>query len=297
MKFLDKIGINKINQEVIKTLLLSATFIKQLALSVLIGLIVLRLTFFILDIYTRHGDSLEVPDFTRKSLKDAAKLAKNDNLKIVVIDSVFNFRFSDGTIAKPGTIVEHTPSAGFKVKENRTIFVTLKTYQKEMIKIPNFIEDRSKSLIQVKADLEAYGLTIGKLIFVGSEYKDLVLAIKYKEKDVKPGMLMPKGSPVDLVVGMGESMVTFVPDLLGESVKGAKEKLFRAYLNFGSVKYDNTVKTIKDTLIARIWKQEPPASNSNAALLGESVNVWLTKSETKVEFNEIATKGIKKKVK
>ena len=65
----------------------------------------------------------------------------------------------------PGVVVEQTPSAGEKVKKNRTIFFTINAYAAEQVQMPNLVD---YSLRNAKVILESYGLELGDLIYIPS---------------------------------------------------------------------------------------------------------------------------------
>jgi beta-lactam-binding protein with PASTA domain len=76
------------------------------------------------------------------------------NLKIV--DSAYNAK------KRPLTVLDQTPTANAKVKEGRTIYLTVNSRIPPMIKMP---ELKDASLKQAQMILESAGLNVGKLIY------------------------------------------------------------------------------------------------------------------------------------
>jgi beta-lactam-binding protein with PASTA domain len=257
-------------------------FIKHTTLAISLLVAIVLLVSFSLDIYTHHGEAIEVPNFTGLTIPEVAKLAKKRKLRFKVIDSVYNYR------GQKGTIVEQTPPADFKVKENRTVFLIISSYLKEKVVVPNV---QKISVIQAKADLDRAGLMVGKLKFIESEFPKLVLNQLYNGKTINSGTKIPKGSPIDLVLGMSnEESTTLVPDLTSSTMEEAKDKATRASLNIGKIYYDKTIKTYQDSLSALVWKQNPVPSKFTKVDLGNVVELWLTKNVTKIEINKMAEK-------
>ncbi len=97
----------------------SRAFFMQLFLALALIALILFATLKGLSKYTHHGVSYPVPNLTGLSTKEAVASAHANKLKIVIVDSVFNKKFA------PGTVVDQQPVANSKVKENRTIFLTV----------------------------------------------------------------------------------------------------------------------------------------------------------------------------
>ena len=72
---------------------------------------------FFLDIYTRHGDTLVVPDFTNMSVAEAERLAAESDVRIDVVDSLYVKRMAKGHVYR------QTPQPGTLVKEDRRILL------------------------------------------------------------------------------------------------------------------------------------------------------------------------------
>ncbi len=170
-------------------------FIKNFLIALGIAIAFFSCIFLFLNIFTHHGESMFVPDFRKLSLKEVEKIAKSKKLRFEVIDSVYN-----AADFKPGTVVGQTPPPNFKVKEGRTIFLTIKTFNDEKIPMPDF---RSVSLIQAKADMETYGFKLGNIREIPAEHTD-VIEQNYKGKPILPGTLIIKGETIDLVIGKGD---------------------------------------------------------------------------------------------
>ncbi len=254
--------------------LASKQFWRHFALAILISVFVLIFIFIFLKIYTRHGQALSVPDLRGLSITETKRVLESKKLTFQIIDSVYNNSVS------PGCVVEQNPSADFKVKENRTIFLTINAFNPEMVLMPNVV---GISLRQAQAIIETSGLVIGRLNYVPDIAVNNVLEQKFKGIMIESGDSVPKGSKIDLVVGRGLSdEKTAAPYLIGMDLEAAINKITSRYLNVGAIIYDSSIVEFEDSLYAFIWKQRPVYDDETLINLGSTVDVWLTADSTKL---------------
>ncbi len=248
--------------------LTNKAFIKHLlyAFAGIIGLFII--TFLILKAYTHHGQALPVPDFTGLTMEEVHEKAKEAKLRIEVIDSVFNNN-------KPrGTVIEQNPEPDFKVKKNRRIFVVINAFNPENVKMPNIV---GVSHRQAEAVLKNIGLEIGRLIHVPDIAINNVLKQKFNGDEIEEGTLIPKGSKIDLVLGMGLSnQTTQVPDLGHYTLNNAKNRIIRSALNIGAIIYDESIIDGTDSTEAKVWRQYPSFRENKRIRLGSTIDLWLS---------------------
>ncbi len=243
--------------------------------SLAIGAIILFviIVFISLSIYTRHGDSYEVPDFKGLTEAQFKEIIEDKDFRYLITDSIH----VDG--ATPGAVVEQLPEPKERVKKNRTIHFTINAVSAEKVQVPNLVD---YSLRNAKVILESYGLELGELVYAPSEYTNLVLGQLFEGKPVEPGTQILKGSIINLVVGNGlGSTRTNIPDLFGLRIDEAKNLCQTSSLNIGAVIYDETIISKSDSLIAIIWKQNPEPKPGTRLRLGSSIDVWLSLDSTK----------------
>lgn len=161
-----------------------------------------------LDNYTMHGHSITVPDLDRMSVNDAEKLLEKNELKYIVTDS----SYMKGVPA--GTVLQQTPLPGKKVKEGRTIYLTISTTEIPMRKLPDIINN--SSIREAEARLKASGFRLDSAEYVTNEAKDWVLGVRYRGRELNKDSQIPEGSTVTLVVGDGN--VETVPDSINEEL-------------------------------------------------------------------------------
>lgn len=240
--------------------------LKHLIIAVIAGIILIFLIFKFINVYTHHGEAFSVPDFTGMSFEQAEKIALKKDLRVKIIDSVYN------AVGRRGTIIDQNPPRDFKVKDNRTIFVTIKSYNPEIIKMPNFVEN---TLVQAKADIETYGLTIERLVYKPSKYNNIVLEQHFGGRIINPGEKIEKGSGITLILGRSERMDnTITPSLIGLYKEQAELKAAEYMLNIGTALYDETVISYADTINARVKKQRPTPGTPFRP--GEEIDIWFS---------------------
>lgn len=149
-----------------------------------------------LDVYTRHGEAVEVPDVKGLKMDEATGVLEQSGLQYNVIDSVFS------KDVEPGAIVELVPSAGQKVKEGRIVFITVNALTSQMATIPE-VEDLS--LRQAYALLKARGFERIDVEYVAGDYKDLAVAVELRGRVLKKDEHVPLTAPLVLKVSSGEA--------------------------------------------------------------------------------------------
>lgn len=260
----------------LRQFLFSRVFLFQLIIAIILFAILLFGTMKGLKLYTHHGESFPVPNFTGMSISDAKTLATKNNFRTEIIDSVY---VQD---EPPGAVVDQVPEAGFKVKENRLIYLTINSVSPEKVAIPKLTDI---SFRQAQVLIENCGLSIGQISYEPSEYNDLVLRVQIGATDIKPGEKLTKGTSIDLVIGRTQgNTTTHLPDLIGLPVKEAQVAITNAMLNPGVLIYDDSIVNADDSLNARVWRQRPDPKVSTMVNLGTSVDLWLTADSLKFSF-------------
>lgn len=177
----------------------------------IIGMVVVILaaiggTLFWLDAYTHHGQSYLVPNVKHKSLEQAQLLLHNQNMQGVVVDSTYVKELS------PGIILEQKPEGGMRVKEGRTIYLTINTREVPRVRIPDIIDN--SSVRQAAAKLKAMKFKLTEPELVPGE-QDWVYGIKYRGKSLKSGDKVPFEAVLTLCIGNTHLRDSLATDTLG----------------------------------------------------------------------------------
>ena len=144
-----------------------------------------------LDVYTRHGEAVVVPDVKGMTVDEASKMFRNHGLVCVVSDSNYVKNMA------AGIVLDVNPGIGQKVKEGRTI-----------------------SLRQAQAKVLAAGFKLTEIQLMNGE-KDWVYGIKYQGRSLNAGDKVPLGAALTLMVGNGENEPLESDSM--ENVEGADE--------------------------------------------------------------------------
>jgi len=241
-------------------------FLKQFLLAIIIMALLFLTTVIGLRIFTHHGKTIQVPDMKGYNVAQVERVITTNLLRYEIIDSVYTEEVD------PGTVFDQIPPPGSFVKENRKLFLIVNAFQSEKVMMPSL---KNVSLRQAEVLIAQNGLKVGKILYVTSEYKDLVINQLMNDTLVAPGSMVQKFSTIDLQVGSGlGSAETQVPYFRGMYLVDALKKIAAFQLNEGSMINDATITDSLPLDSAIVWKQYPqPEVNTSQ---GKAVDLWLT---------------------
>lgn len=226
-----------------------------------------------LDIYTRHGKELTVPDFYGMKMYQIDSAGYNQQFDFFITDSLYDENQTKGTI------VIQDPLPGAMVKRGRNIYVSIVATLPEMVIMPDLKDLTLRQAINI---LESSKLKAGKLIYAPSFAKNAILEQMCKGDTLCPGDTLVKGTIVDLVVGSGERQYKIpIPFLIGKTREEAIYDLNIASFNLGNEFYMDSI--MDET--ARVFMQEPTWETEIPYFPGDSVHLWY-KSEDSLDFDE-----------
>ncbi len=232
------------------------------------AVLVYVLFFFVfLPFYTNHGEETAVPDVSKLQLEEAISKLEEAGLQYEVADSLFL------STLPSLSIISQDPLGGSKVKPGRRVYLTVNKVVAPVVKFPDI---NGVSQYAAKLRLEGAGLVLGEIKFEAHEFTDLVLKATYKNKIVKEGEEIRKGSKIDLVVakGKGDQKVQ-IPDLVGNSYETANATLLRLGLSMGTMTYEpNSSKPVLS-----IVQQYPNYSEGDSIHVGQEIDLWISGPE------------------
>lgn len=219
----------------------------------------------VLSVYTRHGQSLTLPELKGLNIEKVAKLLDEKKLRYIITDTVFVDKLPKLAVA------EQNPSPNSKVKEGRIIYLSINSDASATVLMPNLI---NSSLRYAETVLNGMGLLVGTVTFKPDIAQNAILDQRWKGQSLQPGTKLPKGSTIDLVVGDGSGgALVSLPNLKGLSLIDATNMLRSSLLQLGTVVYEGPV---KDSSLAVVRRQNPPF-NENATLHGgDFVDLFLS---------------------
>ncbi len=234
----------------------------------------------LMNVITRHGTHRTVPDFMGVKIAEAEQMAKKSKLEIIINDSLFVPAYEGGIV------LDQLPKGGVQVKAGRKIYVTINSFRQKMVAVP-YVAGRS--LRQAKNMLEVAGLEIEKLIYEEDIATNYVLGeyVGHEQVTDESKVEIEMGSGVILKVGVQpEKNSTIVPKAIGQSLQGAKSRLWEQGLNIGKINFDEGINLLnqKD---ARVYRQS--LAHNSTSTLGATVDLWLTLDEKTVEKSSNAS--------
>ena len=204
---------------------------KKLYLNIAVALVlfVLIMLFVLMSLkwWTRHGESIPLPNFVGLHIEDLEQFAKQNHLNYMITDSVYNDTLSKGMIV----LQDPYPNSG--VKKGRKIYVTVVSSLPESVVMPNVV---NLSVRQAVSLIYGNDLTIKKLDFVNGFDKNAVQKQLLDGEEIEPGVKLNKYTAVTLVVSKGERPEsTKVPNLKGLTKKEAMQRIYQNSFNVGNV--------------------------------------------------------------
>lgn len=165
----------------------------HILLIIIVGCFLLWISTFVLDLWTRHGHNVVVPDVKGLHYDKAYELLTEQDFEVVLQDSVYEKGVA------PGTVIDQNPKDSVEVKPGRTIYLTINAFYPRTVSLPAL---NDISVRQARTILEGLGVKNIIIKEVPSEYHDLVFAALYKGKRLKPGERVPLTAQITLEVGV-----------------------------------------------------------------------------------------------
>ena len=249
-----------------------------LNLLIILGLcvVLIWLTFRMLDKYTRHDKVYTMPDFVGQDYREVKREYAKD-FHFILIDSVY----PKGQ--QPGSIYQQDPLPGSKIKKGRNVYAIIVAVTPEKTSMPNL---KGISLREAIGRLESSGLEVDHLDYVNYSYKNNIIEQYFQGQPVTEGTELVKGSKIVLSVGIGDDKSNVkVPNLIGKSAEEAKRLLNLASLNLGKESWED-----RDSLQYMCIRRMSPGPSSESVKAGTYVDVWYQSSRTmdfKKEMKEL----------
>lgn len=168
-----------------------------------------------------QGDTVAVPNIVGQTVPEADGLLQDVGLSLG--------RRSEKTGAPVGTVLDQSPAAGTRVSPGTAVNVVVAVAPPdERVVVPEVI---GTFLQEAEVILKDIGLQVGRVSFRDDDRVDRVL-----EQTPKAGERVAKETAVDLVVGRARAVEQVkVPDVLGQTLRGAAEILEATRLKVGQV--------------------------------------------------------------
>jgi beta-lactam-binding protein with PASTA domain len=109
----------------------SRTFLFHILAAIGFYLLCIFLFAFFVRLYTKHGEAIMVPDLRGKTYDEVVRVLSENDLEYAIADSTYDE-------SKPAlSVIDQNPKPDTRVKEYRTIYLTVNSRSAPSIKMPD----------------------------------------------------------------------------------------------------------------------------------------------------------------
>lgn len=162
--------------------------------AIVLTFLLVILSLFFLDFYTRHNQNIVVPNLVGLNINEAEDKLNELGLRLEVADTGYVQKYA------PMTILEQAIHPDKEVKEGRIIHVTINADGPRKIAIPDVADNCSRREAEDK--FQILGFKLGPTEYVTGE-SDWVVGVKVDGKNVNAGTKVSINQTITLVVGKG----------------------------------------------------------------------------------------------
>lgn len=242
-------------------------------------ILAILITLFWLKSYTNHGQQLELPDYVGIKYDSAKKDADEKSFALIIKDSIHRVG------VRGGEILDQTPVAYSKVKENRTVYVTVAKYNADLIRLEDMpvlygaiYEDKKTELgyLSIETEIKDYRYDTGEpdhILEVWQGDKQII------GKNIKgKGVTVPKGGKLSFVLSKSRGGMLDIPDLTCKMVSEADFLLISQNLKIGKVTPEGIIENEGQ---AYITSQYPPFSFGSKIEMGSEIDITIVSTKPK----------------
>lgn len=251
---------------------LTAPFVVRNCLG-LIGFlgVLFLLTFWWLKCYTNHGESQQVPNYVGMGYQEVAKKARARNFRVLVNDSTY----IPGR--PPGEVLAQNPKPQSRVKEGRTIYLTITKNNPDIIRMPELVGNDDYDLYSRNCSRLGLKPRILTRVADAKLAPNTIVAVLYHgdtiTQDIRYGYEVEMGATIDFIVSEQVTLTVSIPDCLCQTYDAARFLITTSNLSVGAVIKDGTV---VDELTAYVWRQTPKFEPEATMRVGEQIDLYLT---------------------
>ncbi len=187
------------------------------------------------------NSTVDVPNVVGKQLSVATRLLEERHLRV----SSSEVTNSD---VPAGQVISQSPEPGESVKERRVVHLVVSKGAGD-ITIPNL---QGMSFDQAREKLKALGLSIGKISYESDSSKEDGVVIS---QGLQAGGKASKGATVDITINQTKSTTVEIPNVVGMTIKEAKEALGNLGLSISKISGSN-----EDTAVVTAVSPAPGSS-------------------------------------
>lgn len=158
-----------------------------------------------IDVFTSHGQQVQVPDVRNMPLEKAIDILDDAGLRWEISDSSTFYENY-----KPGTVIDQDPKAKSYIKKIRIVYLSVNAMHAPIIPLPKLVDLPGR---QGMATLKAMGFKHVTMDSIPSEMDGLILQVTVDGHHVAPGNPVSVNSQIKISVGDG-SIVDLNPEQL-----------------------------------------------------------------------------------
>ena len=226
--------------------------------------------FWLMTCYTNHGTSFQVDKYVGMRTTEAVSAAERKSFDVEISDSIYR----QGV--PPGMVIDQSPKPFSRVKENRTIYLTVTRFTADMVTLPDIYGNDDFHQYSRKVS------TIGIVCRIVSRQLDTklsdetILKVMHKGEDITEklakGYKIEMGSTLDFVVSQTTNDQRNTPDIVCSTFDAAQFMLSTSNLTLGDIEG-----SVRDRPTAYVWKQDPEAGTPVA--VGSPVTLFITQEK------------------
>ena len=213
----------------------------------------------LMPLYVRHGQGSYMVNVEGKQLEYALDILSSEGHRGLVSDTLFSSAFN------PGIVIDQYPSTNMKVKEGRTVRLTIANAERSVM-VPDLIGRSERS---AELDISQVGLEIDT---VYKEYNSDVPAGNVTWQYPKGGDMLSRGMGIHLTISLGVPPNFFqAPNIFGLSKKKAIVEIEKSGFSLGKVYYRQNEDLVPYTVLDQSLKPGTVLEKSAAIDLTISV--------------------------
>jgi beta-lactam-binding protein with PASTA domain len=178
-------------------------FILNSILMVVAAIALFYIGLLFIDVFTSHGQQVQVPDVRNLPLEKAIDILEDAGLRWEISDSTTFYENY-----KPGTVIDQDPKAKSYIKKIRIIYLNVNAMHAPIIALPKLVDLPGR---QGVATLKAMGYKHVTMDSIPSEMSGLILQVTVDGHNVAPGTPVSVNSKIKITVGDG-SIVDLNPE-------------------------------------------------------------------------------------
>lgn len=156
-----------------------------------------------IDVFTSHGQQVQVPDVRNLPFEKAVTILEDAGLRWEISDSTTFYENYP-----PGTVIDQDPKAKSYIKKIRIIYLNVNAMHAPIIPFPKLVDLPGR---QGFATLKAMGFKHVTMDSIPSEMEGLILQVSVDGHNVAPGHPVSVNSQIKITVGDG-SIVDLNPE-------------------------------------------------------------------------------------